>query len=122
VDQQSDVLEIAAQVQKNHQELLHIDGGFSIEYEIEVTQDRADGMYVYPKGVVGVLRVRWPELYVRVEGDIRSKTKGEPVILEGHLREGNYNFVTHTSLAREANLLAQACDFRGKSNICVGEG
>jgi hypothetical protein len=107
-----DVGVISTALRNAHAELLHLPGGWQIDYQVTVQQDKELGPYSYPNGVQGILRMKWPELYVRVVGDIRYKLGGKPSILEGHVREGNYNFANHTSLVRESDMLAQACDFR----------
>ncbi len=111
-------------IRDDHEKLLHFPGGFSFDYDVAVQQDPENPGFVFRDGFKGHFVVKWPKIRNTVTGreyGIKRFEKGEvKTISEDALLDGEYDFETMTSVARNGKILGQIGGFRHVYNsACV---
>jgi len=98
-------------IREAHFSLLHIPGGISLEYRMEIEQSLTEPMLIWVEALDGLLNIRWPHLKSRNEGKMlveRDKTK----VVVPALRQGNYDFEAHSGVGQDSTWLGQITNTR----------
>lgn len=117
-----DVADIAQQMRKARDELLHLPSGFILDYRADVEHDPDNPAFTFIHGADGVLGIKWPHLFCRLEGDIYVTTETAGIrqrVVEPRVREGDYNLETKTGAGRSGGNI-QITDYRhARSADCL---
>jgi hypothetical protein len=113
----SDVRAVARGIRESHERLLRVPGGISLEYRLDVAQDPSNKVFLWDRGLDGVISIRWPELRCRVEGEMWGHVRlaGDGTATRESrptVRDACYDFEKQVGVLRDSKDLGQVTDYR----------